>query len=406
VNIALFIARKYFFSKKKKTFINVISIISMLVVGISTMAMIIVLSVFNGLEGLLRNLYGQYDPDITVVPTQGKTFSVEEAWLSELREIDGVESVAEVIEDNVLVRYKDAQRVVRMKGLSDAFIDQRRIQDYIVDGQDVLKKDNIGYAIAGRGIQYALSLSVGDDFHPLQVYYPRDIQPGRLNPSSLFSLRSIRVGGIFAVEKYYDENYIFVPLEFMQELLKDTRRRTSLEIQVKKDAAEVKKALQEFLGPAYNVRLNEEIHGDLYKILKWEKIFVFLTFGLIIAIGSINIYFSLSMLVIDKKKDLAILQSLGAGPGLRAKVFLAEGAIIAFSGGLIGLVLGLGISWLQQTYGIVSIGVPGALTQAYPVAIEWLDVLLITLLIIGITLVAAIQPARKASAAQDLSLLQ
>jgi len=408
VNLSFFIARKYFFSGKKKTFINVISIISMLVVGISTMALVIVLSVFNGLEGLLRNLYGSFDAEITVAPARGKTFEYTGDLKSRLDNVPGIATIAEVIEDNALIKYKGTQRVVRLKGVSEAFLEQDRFQQSITEGKMKLKEDSVGYAIVGRGIKYFLSIQLNDHFHPLQFYYPQDISPGQINPGKMFNLRSIKPGGIFAIEKYYDEKYVFVPIEFTQELLGYRQERTALEIETLPTATpdEVTASLQKELGSTFQVLSNEEVHGDLYKILQWEKIFVFLTFGVIIAIGSVNIYFSLSMLVIDKKKDLAVLQAMGAPGALLRKIFLAEGCIIAFSGGLTGLLLGLLISWLQQTFGLVGIGVSGAISQAYPVKIEWLDVALTVFFIAVVTVLAAIQPARKASKMRDLSLLQ
>ncbi len=408
MKLPLFIAKRYFLSRKKKTFINVISLISMSVVGLSTMALVIVLSVFNGLEGLLRNLYGTFDADITILPAEGKSFELTGDFRSQLETIPGVEYIAEVIEDNVLVAYRGSQRIVRLKGVSEDFQKQGRFESAITYGEMKLREENVGYAIVGRGIQFDLNMSLTDDFHPLVINYPRDIGPGQVNVEKMFSQKVILPGGVFAVERSLDNNFIFVPLQFSQELLDYGNRRTALELSIMPNAslAEAKSTLEKHLGPSFIVKKNDELHSSLYRILKWEKIFVFLTFGLIIAIGSVNIYFSLSMLVIDKKKDLAVLKALGAPADLLRKTFMAEGSLIAFSGAFIGLLVGLLIAGAQQEFGLVSMGVPGAISDAYPVKIEWLDVVLTALVVVMITVLSSLQPARKAAKSLDLNLLQ
>jgi lipoprotein-releasing system permease protein len=395
-------------SRKKKTFINVISFISMVVVGISTMALIIVLSVFNGLEGLLRNLYGSFDADMIVLPSEGKTFVFTDDLKSTIENIPGVHSVVDVIEDNALIKYKGAQRVIRIKGVGDGYIEQGRFDDALIFGDLSLKKDNAGFALVGRGIQYELSVQIEDEFQPLVLYYPNDIGPGQLNPERMFNIQPVAAGAVFAIEKYYDDNYIFVPIEITQQLLKFQNERSALELALNSNAnaASIKRELQSALGDKYQIKLNEEIHGSLYRILKWEKLFVFLTFSIIIAIGSINIYFSLSMLVIDKQKDLAVLKSVGAPAKLLSNIILTNGSIIAFTGAFTGLFLGLGISYLQQEFGLISMGVPGAISDAYPVKIEWLDVLFTTALVVVIAILASIHPAKKAAKILDLSHLQ
>lgn len=407
MNLAYFIAKRYFFSRKKKTFIHVISLISMLVVGVSTMALIIVLSVFNGLEGLLRNMYGSFEADIVVLPTAGKTFQLSPELLEEVASTPGVASVVDVIEDNVLVKYNNAQRVVRLKGVGADFLKQGRFKDAITYGEMVLKKDSVAYALVGRGIQYDLSINIQDDYHPLLIFIPKDVAPGQMNPERLFAQRPILVGGVFAVEKYFDESFLYVPVEFAQDLFQYTTRRSALELKLTghQQPEDVKAALQSALGSDYIIKLNEEIHSGLYRILQWEKLFVFLTFGIILAIGSINIYFSLSMLVISKKKDWAVIKALGAPAVLLRRIVLANGALIALGGAFSGLFLGLLICWLQQRFGWISMGVPGAISDAYPVQIQVWDVLATVVLVILITVFSSIQPARKAANKDDHSNL-
>jgi lipoprotein-releasing system permease protein len=398
VNLSLFIARKYFLSRKKKSFINVISLISMLVVGMGTMALIIVLSVFNGLEGLLRELYGNFDPALQITAKEGKSFTYDRQLEQQLTETEGVELITEVIEDNVLLKYKNAQRVVRMKGVSEHFMRQDRLNQSIVYGEPRLRMGQVNYAIIGRGIQYDLSINPENDFYTLQVYYPRDIGPGVVDPTRLYRAQNILPGGVFAIEKYYDENYFFVPLSFAQNLLQYGDRRTALELSTTADVnlKTLKNELQTKLGDQFVVRLGEELHEDLYKILKIEKLFVFLIFSLVIGIASINIYFSLTMLALDKKRDLSILSAQGASNRLIRNIFLAEGAIVAFTGAITGLVLGLTISFLQQHFGFISMGMQTTVMDAYPVKVEAFDVMISCVCILVITLLASLQPAKLA----------
>ncbi|WP_436514334.1 ABC transporter permease [Ekhidna sp. To15] len=408
MNFPFFIARKYFLSGKKKNFINVISIISMLVVAIGTMCLIIALSVFNGLEGLLRSMYGHFDPDIVITPVTGKSFEFDSAYVHEIRQVDGVLGISEVIEDNVLVQYKEAQRLVKMKGVSRDFDEFSGIRNVMVSGQFPLVRDSIGYALIGRGVQYDLSLSLKNDFYTLQMYYPKDIGPGIVNPARMYNLLNIIPGGIFAIEKYYDDNYVFVPVEFARELLSYGNRLSAFDVYLKPDAdaAFAKQAIQSALGSTFQVRLGEELHSDLYKVLKVEKLFVFLILVAIIGIASINIFFSLTMLVIEKKKDISVLVAQGASAQVIRNIFLYEGCIVAFSGASIGLVLGVGLSLLQEHFGLVGMGMNSAIVNSYPVEIAFSDVLFTIIAIIVITLLASIKPAIKAGKSFSTHTLQ
>jgi lipoprotein-releasing system permease protein len=395
LSLPFYIARKYFFSKRKKHFINVISIISVLVVAFSTAALIIVLSVFNGLEGLLRSLYSSFDPEIKIESVKGKSFEVTDQMLVNLNEINGVELVTEVIEDYVYLRYREADMVVRAKGVSDNFIDQHRIDGHIVNGDLKLKEEGINYAIIGRGIQYALSVAPGNDLYALQVYYIKNLRSGSLDPSRIYARELVVPAAVFSIEKNFDENYIFLPIEVMSRLMEYEQKRTSLEIKTKSAAVTpaVQNAVKQLLGNDFLVLNNDEQHKDLYKILKMEKLFVFLAFSLILAIGAINVFFTLSMLAIDKKKDISVLFALGASPKLISRIFLTEGALISLSGAAIGLVLGGLICWLQMEYALVSMGMELSIAEGYPVAMRLMDFVYTSLVIILITVLVSARPS-------------
>jgi len=204
----------------------------MLVVGAATMALIVVLSVFNGLEGLLRSLYGDFDPQIQVTIAEGKSFSYDQAMKDQLATFDNIASISETIEDNALIKYKNSQRVVRLKGVGEEFLQQKRLDKSLVYGNLKLQQDGVNYALVGRGIQYDLQINPSNDFHTIQVWYPRNIRPGMINPEQIATIKHILPGGIFAIEKYYDDNYVIVPLAFAADLLQYDDRRTALEIKV------------------------------------------------------------------------------------------------------------------------------------------------------------------------------
>lgn len=380
----------------------------MLVVAIGTMALVIVLSVFNGLEDLLRSLYGTVDPNLIVMPAEGKSFTYTDDLKSQIKGVDGIINITEVLEHNALLRYDEAQRVARVKGVSENFIEQKRLTDYMVFGDLKLKENNVAYAIVGRGVQYDLSINPRSDFYTIQMYFPDELRPGVVNPEKMYRFRNILPGGVFAIEKSYDENLVFVPIEFAEDLFNKRGMRSSLELQVDPgmDIKSLKSSLQQKLGAKYLVQSNEDIHSDLYRVLGYEKFFVFLTFSIIIGIASINIFFSLSMLAIDKKKDVSILTAMGAPAKLIRNIFLIEGCIVAFTGAFTGLGLGLLVSYVQQNYGLVTMGMETAIIDAYPIKVEWYDVMYTVLAIVIITIVTAIQPAINASKNITLTELQ
>jgi lipoprotein-releasing system permease protein len=400
VNFPFYVARRYFLSKKKQNFINIISIISMVAVAFGTCALVVVLSVFNGLEGFVRSLYNSFDPEILVKPVTGKSFEVNDSLINNLSALPGVAVVTEVIEDYAYVRYRDSEDIVTIKGVGQNFLQQERMKNSLVEGRLVLEEDGINYAILGRGVQYNLGIPSDNEFYALQLYYPkRGKVSGSIDPSKMVNRKIIMPGGVFAIEKNYDLNYIFVPLEFARELLNYEQRRTSLEIKTSADykIRNVKATLEDALGEGFKVLDSDEQHSELLKVLKIEKLFVFLTFSFIIAVASFNIFFSLTMLAIDKKRDISVLYSMGATDRIIRRIFLANGAIISFTGALVGLLLGLSIVLIQQKFGLVSMGMVTSVIDAYPVEMKVSDFVYTGLSIIIITFLASLHPAKIAT---------
>ncbi len=400
MNVPFLIAKRYFFSRKKRNIISIISNIAMIGVAVGSMALIIVLSVFNGLEDLIREIYSSFDPDLKISVVEGKSFETDTEFMNRIRRTPGVAVVSEVIEDNALLRYNDRQMVVKVKGVSENFFQQNEIDSAVVAGHSQLIMDKTYYALVGRGVQYQLSIRPNSQFIPLQFLYPRNTKFNPLNPEGAFNSKNIIPGGVFAIERQYDDAYVFVPLNFAEELLEYGRRRTSLEVKVEEGfrIETVKRALQQELGKKFKVQNSDEQHTSLLRAVKVEKLFVFITFAFILLIASLNIFFSLSMLVIDKKKDIAILASMGATATTIRNIFLFEGALVAFIGAAYGLSMGMLVCNLQQTFGLVSMGMATSVVDSYPVKMEVEDFVLTGVAIIVITLLVSIRPARKAAA--------
>ena len=371
----------------------------MMVVAFTTAALIIVLSVFNGLEDLLRTLNNSFDPEIKIQASKGKSFEIDDKLMNRIEAAPGVALVTEVIEDYAYARYRDANQVIRLKGVSDNFIEQERIPaSNVVEGELMLKKDSIQYAIIGRGVQYTLSIAVNDRLFPLQIFYIKNLKSSSLNPGNMYSKMNIMPGGVFSIVQTFDENYVIVPLDFARDLLNYGNKRTSLEIKVEEggNVFSVEDRLQRILGDEFVVLNHEEQHADLYRLLKIEKLFAFIAFTLVLLIGSINIFFSLMMLALDKKKDITILSSMGASSQLIRNIFLAEGSLIASLGAVLGLILGGIFCWLQLEYGIISMGMETSVTQGYPIKVRPSDFVAVVLVVSIVTFLISIRPARMA----------
>ena len=368
-------------------------------VAVGTMALVVVLSVFNGLEDLIKGLYASFDADLKVMPVEGKSFEIDAAFLAKIGELEGVEILTEVIEDNALVRYGEHQVVATLKGVSDNFTAQDRFKSGYLSGELNLGEKDRPQAIIGRGLSYFLLLNLDDEFELIQVFYPKDPKSGSIDPSSMYNREVIQPAGIFSIEKQIDDEYLIVPLDFASRLLDYGNRRTGLEIMVTEgyNIQSVKKELRILLGEAFVVQDSDEQHASLLMTIRLEKLFVFLTLTFILAVASFNIFFSLSMLAIEKKKDISVLFSMGGTKRLIRSIYLKEGAIIAFSGALVGLVLGFLICWVQDNYGLVSLGVTSSVIDAYPVKMQWTDFLYTSLSVVIITMIASYRPALIAS---------
>lgn len=375
-----------------------ISIISVIAVAIISAAIIIVLSIFNGLGDLLHSINNSFDPEIKIEARIGKWFLVNDKLIDKVQKVPGVEIVTEVIQDNAYARYNGANQAVTVKGVGDNFIDQKRIpKESIVEGELLLKKNGVNRALVGYGVKSTLSIALDQDFYPLQLYYVK--KAASSDPSKLYTQKSIFPGGVFSIIQNFDESYVIVPLEFAKELLSYDDKRTSLEIKLAEGAnmEDTEEAIQIALGDDFNVLNAEEQHQDLYRVLKLEKLFASIAAILLLIIGSINIYFSLMMLALDKKRDITILSSMGADARLLQKVFVTEGMLIAAIGTGLGLLFGALIVTLQQNFNLVSMGMNSAVVDGYPVKMVISDFGYVFLVMTIVTILISSRPAALAS---------
>ncbi len=400
MNLSYFIAARYFRSKKKRNFIAVLSTISMIGVAVGTMSLVIVMSVFNGLEDLIKSLFASFDAELKIEVVEGKSFLTNEEWLDSIRNLEGVAILTEVIEDNALLDYKGHQMVARIKGVSDNFLDQGRFSKGYFWGDTTLGTELRPAAILGRGVGFFLSVNLEDFNVPLKVFYPKAPRSAAsIDPTQLYASGILDPVAFFSIERQFDDEYVIAPLAFTRDLLNYGNKRTSLEVKVEDGMSirEVQSTLKAHLGSKFLVKNTDEQHAGLLRTVKLEKLFVFLTLTFILAIASFNIFFSLSMLAIEKKKDIAVLKAMGAPDRLIRSIFLKQGALIAFSGAVIGLILGYFVCWMQEIFGLVSLGISSAVVDAYPVKIIWTDFLWISMAVIAITMVASWRPAWIAS---------
>jgi lipoprotein-releasing system permease protein len=378
--------------------------LSIMVVMWVTAALVIILSVFNGMEDLIRKLFESFDPPIKIESKVGKSFLVSDSLLTAIKKTDGVWHLTEVAEDNAMVNYKDQTDVVRLKGVSDDFLLDHRMDSVMLDGKLKLEDTIKRYAIIGAGLQYKLSISLHNEFAPLVMYYPnrKKLRSGGTNMASHLNSGALHPVGVFAIEKQFDDEYIIAPLSFALDLFAFEKERTSLEVSVLKGhrIKDVQARLQNQLGPRFLVLNSDEQHATLIKALKVEKLAVSVILCSVLAVASVGIYFCLSVLVLRKRKDMGILMALGATTKTIRNIFLLEGQLIAFTGAAIGLLLGFGICYIQEKYGYFKMGMNTSVVDAYPVEMQVWDFVAVSAVVIVLTFFASIKPALNASSSK------
>jgi lipoprotein-releasing system permease protein len=370
--------------------INVISGITMMGVLIGSAALIIVLSVFNGFETVILSLYSNFSPELKVEARIGKTFDPTTPYFQSLHKDARVFSFTEVLMEKALFKSGDKTFIGIMEGVSDDFLKNKRLDSTIQEGSFTLKSNNRRYAVIGSTIRYNLSINIKDPLTNLQVWSPRRTASVSANPLDEFVVRIIYPSGIFGIQQDFD-NIMVVPIDFAREMLEQPKNISSLELNYKTgtDINSVQQDIVNKIGKDFTIKSRKQQNTELYKTLNYERwaIFMILTFVLIIA--AFNIIGSLTMLVIDKRKDIAVLTSLGANKQTIQGIFFFEGMMISFVGCIIGIILGTAFCILQQKYGLIKIGGQMTVIDAYPVELRSIDFGLVFLTVGFISVIAS-----------------
>ncbi|WP_345950067.1 ABC transporter permease [Mucilaginibacter sp. PAMB04274] len=390
MNTSIYIAQRYLFSRKKMHAINIISGISMLGVFVGSAALIIILSVFNGFEKVILSLYNNFTPELKIEPTRGKTFDPNTPYFKSLRRNEKLFSYIEALEEKALVRYGNRQFIATVRGVSKDFLKNKQLDSTIQNGSFTLEANNVAYAVIGSMVQNSLAVNINDRYAALQLYSPRRRVVNSINPEDEFVRRPIAVSGVFSIQQDFDD-IVITPLVFARDLLDEPKDVSSLALNFKKgiNINQQQQVIQQKLGKAFSVKNRYQQNTELYKTLNYERWFTFLILTFVLIIAIFNIIGSLTMLVLDKKKDIAILTSLGAGKPLIQGIFFFEGMMISVTGCIAGIIVGLVFCILQQHFGLVKMGGQMMVIDAYPVDMKFTDFILVFLTVTGISVIAS-----------------
>ena len=399
MRLAGFIARRYLFAKKSHNVINIISAISAIGMAIGTAALIIILSIYNGFDMLIKSMMSNVEPDLLITPASGKTFVPEGETYDWIYEQETVKNMCCTLQEQVFISYDGQQGLAQVKGVDWIYEGESPIRDHLREGDFTLHKGDIPLAAVGASLAYEMGISPRF-LTPIEIYFPsRTRRISMANPAA--SLEKIKVwpSCTFTVNSEVDSRLMIIPIEKMWGLLEYEKQEVSaIEIRVvegtsAKEIAELKKNMQERLGPDYKVKDRFQQNESLYKMMKYEKAAIYMILLFIIIIIAFNIFGSLSMLIIEKKDDMQTLRSLGAKDCLIKRIFVLEGWMISLVGLAVGLVIGVGFSLLQQHFGFIKM--PGSyIVQAYPVILSPIDIAITAAGIALIGYLIALMPVR------------
>lgn len=397
MNISFFIARRYLFSKKSHNAINVISAISVCGIAIATMAMVVVLSVFNGFGGIVEGMFSAFDPDLKITVKEGKVFDYHTPEFDKVLQIKDIRMISESLEENALITFDDQQVPVVLNGVSEEFYLMTDMEKLIIDGTFKLREDVVDYMTLGSGL--AISLGARPGFiNPIEIFAPkRDVKVNLANPSSAFTTGYAQIGGVFSLNSpQYDEQMAIIPISLARELLNYENEVSSLNINLVSDASvkRVKKNIEDLLGDDFLVENRYEQQRESYRMLQIEKWVTFLILAFILLIAVFNVVGSLSMLIVEKRDDIKSLSNMGASKTMIANIFMYEGWLITFIGIISGIVVGLILCILQQHFGFIRLSdIPGAyIIDAYPVIVKLTDLLVVFTVVSLIGLFTVLYP--------------
>ena len=398
MNLALYIAKRYLFSKKRHNAINIVSLISMCGVVVGSIALVCVLSVFNGFQSVIEDLFSNFDPQIKIVATSGKVFEPDS--IAHALNHEDIEHTCYVIEDNALLKFGEKQLPVTIKGVPEDYTKVTGIDSILVEGEFSTKEGSFNMAVGG--VVLANTLGSGLRFvQPLWLYAPKRV--GNINPMMVdkaFNREHAFLTGIYMVQQEkYDNNFLIVPLELTRKLYDYTSEVTAVELKLTPDADEkaVKSYISKALGSNYKVLDRYQQQEEFFNMLQIEKWVTYLILSFILLIAIFNIVGSLSMLIIEKKEDVKILSGLGAEESLIKNIFLFEGWLISVIGAFVGIIIGVALCYIQMEFGIIKLASTAGtyLVDAYPVSLVFSDVALIFLTVISMGFAASYIATRR-----------
>ena len=401
MNLPFYIARRYLFSKKKHNAINIISAVSVCGVALATLALVCTLSVFNGFQDMVAGFFTAFDPELKITVREGKVFDPHESRVAQIHAMPEIEVWTETLEENAMVQYKDRQTMAVIKGVEDNFEQLTAIDSLLYGtGKFVLNDSVVDYGILG--VELMSELGTGIQFvDPLQVYAPkRNVRVNMANPAASFNSDYLfSPGAVFIVnQQKYDARYILTSLGFARRLFDYDTEVSAIEIKLKpgSNIDAVEKKMEEILGERFVVQNRYEQQADVFRIMEIEKFISYLFLTFILAIACFNVIGSLSMLILDKRDDVETLRNLGAGDQLITRIFLFEGRMISVFGASIGIVLGLLLCFLQQKFGLISLGGGNGsfVVDAYPVSVHLTDVLLVFITVIAVGFLSVWYPVK------------
>ncbi len=397
MNFPLRVARRYVFARKSTNAINVITGIAVFGICVGTAALILVLSVFNGFEDLIAKMYSNFDPDVKVTPAQGKTFAVDSSMIRKLESIPGIATVSQSLEEIAFFEYKENQDFGTLKGVDANFVKVTEIDSTIREGSYALQEGPRAMAVLGLGMRNKLGVNIDDLFSPISIYLPKKEEVGMFEQQ--FRKRVAYPAGTFFIQQEFDNQYVLTSLELARDLLAMPGQVSELEIRLTDEARRQQKpviaAISEVMGEGFQIRDRFQQEETFMKLMQMEKWLSFAIVSLMMLLVSFNLVGALWMVVLEKRKDITILKSMGAFDNTIRNIFLFEGLMLCLLGVAGGFVLALFIYWLQATFGIV--GIPGNfVVEAYPISIRLFDFLVVLLTVLAIGLLASLPPALRA----------
>lgn len=409
MNLPLFIAGRYLFARKSHNVINMISAISAVGMAIGTAALIIILSVYNGFDSLVKTMLGNVEPELLITPAEGKVFVPEGEAYDWIYAQESVRSMCTVLQENVFISYDGKQSVAKAKGADTIYEEESPLKDHIRRGEFSLHRGDVPLAVVGAGLAHRLGINPRF-VAPVEMYFPSRTRSISLsNPAASIESVNVYPSGIFSINNEIDNELLIVPIEKMRELLEYDDEVSAVELRMTgaspKEIKRVKKGIEERLGPSFKVSDRFEQNTALYRMMKYEKVSIYLILTFVIIIIAFNIFGSLSMLIIEKRGDIMTFRSMGATDSLLKRIFVLEGWMISILGMAAGVVLGVGFALLQQHFGFIKM--PGNfIVQAYPVIISWKDVLITAAGVATIGYLIALLPVaafyRKEEAGRDI----